>query len=150
VWNPHSQKNILALEKIQNRRTRWICGSRFNSQTFTWSKSSNDCCNELHWPPLSTCQKYLSVATMYDILHHHISLDFFSFSSSRTIGCTPSRYYANTPLSICIDICFLQIVYISGTVSLFTYFLYPTIFRLDIYCIIFCGQMISCVSYLYR
>ena len=87
VWNPHTQKNILALEKIQNRGARWICESRFNPHTNSWSKSSGDCCHELHWPSLSNRQNYLSVTTMYDMLHHHISFDFsnfFTLSSSPT------------------------------------------------------------------
>ena len=65
VWNPHTQKNI---EKIQNRGTRWICGSRFNPHTNTWSKSSSDCCHELRWPSLSNRRKYLYVTTIYDML----------------------------------------------------------------------------------
>ena len=30
VWNPHTQKNISALEKIQNHGACWVCGSRYN------------------------------------------------------------------------------------------------------------------------
>ena len=29
VWNPHTQKNISALEKIQNRGARWVVGADF-------------------------------------------------------------------------------------------------------------------------
>ena len=85
VWSPHTQKSILALEKIQNCGAHWVCGSRFNPHTSTWSKSSSDCCHELHWPSLSTRRKYLSIMTIYDKLHHHISLEFsslFIFSTS--------------------------------------------------------------------
>ena len=34
LWNPHTNKNVSTLEKIQNRDTHWVCGSRFNPQTF--------------------------------------------------------------------------------------------------------------------
>ena len=47
VWNPHTQKNISVLENIQNRAARWVCRSRFNPCTNTWSKSSCVCCSEL-------------------------------------------------------------------------------------------------------
>ena len=43
---------------------------------------------ELHWPSLSTQHcKYLTIVTIYDILHCHISLplfNYFMFSSSPT------------------------------------------------------------------
>ena len=91
VWNPHTQKNIIALEKIQNCGACWVCGSRFNPHTSTWSKSSRDCCHELHWPSLFTRQKYLSLTTMYDMLHCHISLDFSSFF---TFSTSPTRSHS--------------------------------------------------------
>ena len=87
VWNPHTQKNISVLKNIHNRAACWVCGSRYNPCTNTWSKSSCVCCSELRWPSLSTCRKFLSLITMYDMLHHHISLDFsnfFTLSSSQT------------------------------------------------------------------
>ena len=40
MWNPHPQENISALEKIQNCVARWVCGSRYNYHSHTWSKSS--------------------------------------------------------------------------------------------------------------
>ena len=71
ICNPHTQKNISALEKIQNRGTRWVCGSRYNCHSHTWSKSFS---HELHWPSLSIHRKYLTIVTIYDIYHCHISL----------------------------------------------------------------------------
>ena len=85
VWNPHTHKNSIALERVQNRGSRWICGSRFCPRTYKWSKSSEECCTELSWPSLSTRRKHLSLTIIYDILHHHISLKFsnyFTFSSA--------------------------------------------------------------------
>ena len=90
VWNPHTQKNISALEKIQNRGACWVCGSRYNCHSHTWSKSSSECCHELHWPSLSTRRKYFTIVTIYDIYHCHISLPFSS-SFSFTNSCTRSH-----------------------------------------------------------
>ena len=91
MWNPHTQKNILALEKLQNRGARWVCGSRFNPHACTWSRSSSDCCRELQWPSLSNRRGYLSVTTIYDMLHHNISLDFSSFF---TLSSSPTRSHS--------------------------------------------------------
>ena len=68
VWNPHTKKNIDKLEAIQLHGARWVCGSRYNRSTFSWSKPSIQCRNELNWPPLSTRRNYLSLITMHDIL----------------------------------------------------------------------------------
>ena len=87
VWNPHTNKNSIALERIQNRGARWICGSRFCPCIYRWSKSSKECCTELFWPSLSTRRKYLSLTMIYDILHNHVLLqfsDYFTFSSTST------------------------------------------------------------------
>jgi len=87
AWNPHTQKNISALEKIQNRGARWVCGSRFNPISFKWSKSSEVCREELHWPSLSTRREYLCLTVVYDMLHKHVSLsfnDYFTLSSTTT------------------------------------------------------------------
>ena len=54
VWNPHTHKNSISLERVQNRGSRWICGSRFCPTTYKWSKSSEECCTELSLPSLST------------------------------------------------------------------------------------------------
>ena len=93
VWNPHTQKNISALEKIQNRRAHWVCGSRYNCHSHTWSKSSSECCHELHWSSLSTGQKYLTIVAIYDIYHCHIFLPFSS-SFSFTNSCTRSHFFS--------------------------------------------------------
>jgi len=87
VWNPHTHKHIFTLEKIQHRGAHWVRGSRYNCHSHTWSKSSSECCCELHWLSLSTRCEYLTIVTIYDVSHCHISLPFsnyFSFSNSPT------------------------------------------------------------------
>ena len=87
VWNPSTQKNVTKLESVQLRAARWVAGSRFNRHTLKWSKSSLECRSHLNWPELSIRRQYLSMLTVYDILHQRIALkfsDYFSFTSSCT------------------------------------------------------------------
>ena len=87
VWNPYTQKNVTKLESVQLRAARWVAGSRFNRHTLKWSKSSLECRSHLNWPELSIRRQYLSMLTVYDILHQRIALkfsDYFSFTSSCT------------------------------------------------------------------
>lgn len=101
VWNPHTQKNISQLEAIQLCAACWICGSRFNHSNFKWSKSSSQCRSDLNWPKLSTCQNFLSIPTVHDILHKCIALrfsDYFTYSSSCIHDLTPSPCTANPQL----------------------------------------------------
>ena len=90
VWNPHTKKNIDKLEAIQLHGAHWVCGSRYNRSTFSWSKPSIQCCNELNWPPLSTRRNYLSLTTMHDILHKCSCFDFFQYFSFSSL-CTRSH-----------------------------------------------------------
>ena len=140
MWNPHTQKNILALEKIQNRGARWICGRRFNPHTNTWSKSSSDCCHELRWPSLSNRRKYLSVTTMYDMLHHHISLDFsnfFTLSSSLTRSHFLSILCKHSSINSHKYSFFINNIYIWNCIP-YNIILYPAILLLSAYYITFC------------
>ena len=66
VWNPHTQKNILALEKLHNRGARCVCGSRFNPHACTWSRSSSDCCRELQ------CMAISFQPSRVSLCNHHI------------------------------------------------------------------------------
>ena len=147
MWNPYTQKNISVLENIQNRATRWVYGSGFNPHTNTWSKSSCVCWSELQWPSLSTHRKFLSQITMYDMLHHHISLDFCNFLLFPVLklDLTPSPFYVNTCLPICIGIPFLLIVLI---VFLLTYFLPHVVLLLNAYYIDSCALYNNFLLYL--
>ena len=69
LWNPHTVSDRAALESVQRRAARWVCGSRWSPVQKHWSKSSDVCLQELRWPTLSSLQNYLSVSMMYDILH---------------------------------------------------------------------------------
>ena len=69
VWNPHTVSDKTSLEYVQRRAARWACGSRWSPVQKEWSKSSDTCLQELHWPTLSSRRNYLSVTMMHDILH---------------------------------------------------------------------------------
>ena len=88
VWNPHTAADKATLESVQRHAARWACESRWSPMQNGWSKSSDDCLHELHWPTLSSRRNYLSVFMMYDILYgRYNSLnfsDYCSFNSSCT------------------------------------------------------------------
>ena len=89
----------LRLESVQRCAARWACGSRWSSVQRQWSKSSDVCLQELHWPTLSSRQ---------DILHgRYDSLKLSDYCRFNT-SCT--RAYSMTlvpPQSILIDFLFL-------------------------------------------
>ena len=66
VWNPYLQKHIHALESIQRRATRLICGS---------SLSYDDRLKKLGWSTLEDRRKYLSLVTLYKILFGYIDIN---------------------------------------------------------------------------
>ena len=88
VWSPHTVSDKATVESVQRRAARWACGSRWSPLQNQWSKSSNVCLQELHWPTLSSRRNYLNVSMMYDILHgQYNSLkisDYCTFNTSCT------------------------------------------------------------------
>ena len=113
VWSPYLRKDIDRLEKVENRAARWI-GAKWNSSTYQWSKSSELCRSELHWPTLETRRKVLSCCQTFKIIHHMNCIDFdkyFSFtllsttrSHSLSLQCKSSRvnayrhsFFVNSP-----------------------------------------------------
>ena len=83
----YQQKDIQLLESIQRHAARWVCGSRWDPSVFSWSKSSDQCLNQLGWPLLKLRRDYLSVNLLYDIINNIITVkltDFCSFVSSCT------------------------------------------------------------------
>ena len=61
AWNPHQQKEIETLEKVQRRAVRWICSARWDPSTFTWSKRYDEALKDLHWPTLELRRHFLSL-----------------------------------------------------------------------------------------
>ena len=54
VDNPHTVSDKATLESVQRHAARWVCGSRWSPVRKHWSKSSDVCLQELHWPTLSS------------------------------------------------------------------------------------------------
>ena len=81
LWNPFTQKNIQLLENIQHRAARWVCGSRWDPSVFSWTKSSDQCLEQLRWPSLKSRRDYLSVNLLYDIINNKIAVKFSDFCS---------------------------------------------------------------------
>ena len=52
---------------LQKRAARWIY-SKWNPNTFTWSKTTEACLQELHWPSLVSMHSYLCIAFLFDLL----------------------------------------------------------------------------------
>ena len=99
VWSPHLKKDISALEKVQKRAARWMC-AHWNNQNFSWSKSYEECLNELHWTTLSQRRDILTCCQVYKIVNHLDCIPFqhyFSFSLCKSrshnlkLSCNHSR-----------------------------------------------------------
>ena len=76
VWHLYSNTNVNLLESIQRRAACWASNSRWNPLSYYWSKSSDDCMQELHWPTIKQRHKYFSICHVHDSLHHRSSLPF--------------------------------------------------------------------------
>ena len=112
-WNPFTQKNIQLLENIQRCAACRVCGSRWDPSMFSWTKSSDQCLEQLRWPSLKSRHDYLSVNLLYDIINNKIAVkfsDFCSFVSSctrrhslsilplqSTINALRYSFFGNTP-----------------------------------------------------
>ena len=103
VWNPHTTKNITAIESVQRRAAHWAAGSQWNPDLKSWTKSSADCMSSLKWPTLET-RIYLCVAFLYDILHkRYSSLRFDSFYKFKS-SCTRQHSLCIAPLQATINV----------------------------------------------
>ena len=76
VWHPYTTKNINTLESVQRRAARWASNSKWDAISHCWSKSSDDCIQELHWPTIQQRHNYYSICLVHDSLHHRNSLSF--------------------------------------------------------------------------
>ena len=87
VWSPHSAKDSALLEAVQNRAARWIVKSHWDPAILKWTKSSNDCVSELHWPSLASRRVFLTCLFVFQIFHEQVISGLkmcFVLSSSNT------------------------------------------------------------------
>ena len=99
VWFLHTTKNINTLERVQSRAARWAAGSRWNTSSYCWSKSSDDCLKELNWPSIHQRHIYFSICQVHDILHnrHCVSFsDHFQLSKVRPLNIRPASSTINS------------------------------------------------------
>ena len=68
VWDPHTQKDILMLEKIQRR------ASRFVTNSYSWSVSVTNLINNLGWKSLQNRRACIKATMMYKISNNLINM----------------------------------------------------------------------------
>ena len=68
VWDPYTQKDILAIESVQRRRARFV----YNN--YSSYASVTNMLQNLNWPPLAHCRHQLKAITMFKIMHHLIDI----------------------------------------------------------------------------
>jgi len=79
IWCLHLTKDVSQLESVQWHAAGWVCDSRRNSTSHTWSKPSETCIDELKWSSLHTRRSFSSVCLTHDILHKRVSIPFSIF-----------------------------------------------------------------------
>ena len=68
VWDPYTQKDILAIESVQRRCARFV----YNN--YSSYASVTNMLQNLNWPPLAHCRHQLKAITMFKIMHHLIDI----------------------------------------------------------------------------
>ena len=68
VWDPYTQKDILAIESVQRRYARFV----YNN--YSSYASVTNMLQNLNWPPLAHCRNQLKAITMFKIMHQLIDI----------------------------------------------------------------------------
>ena len=69
IWGPHLAKDKEALEKTQNRTTRWVSGLWPREPT-----SITKLCKDLKWPTLEQRQQDIRLTYMYKIMNTEVAI----------------------------------------------------------------------------
>ena len=69
IWDPHWKKDQDALQKIQNRAVRWVCGKSPREQV-----SISQLASDLKWHMLEQRRKSQRLALMYKIVHGEVAV----------------------------------------------------------------------------
>ncbi|KAI8479428.1 hypothetical protein Bbelb_428470 [Branchiostoma belcheri] len=69
VWDPHSNKDIATLEKVQRRAARWVC-SRYRQ-----TSSVESMLEDLEWETLQQRRRKARLTTFYKLHHGMITVD---------------------------------------------------------------------------
>ena len=97
VWNPHEQKNIETLEKVQRRAARWIT-AKWDSVRKEWSKSYEQSKEELGWPSLRQRRTALQLCQLYKIVNHLDCIAFSKYFSWNPSSSTRSHKFSIFPI----------------------------------------------------
>ena len=68
VWDPHTQKNINTIEKVQRRAARFVCNSYFNKSSVT------NMINTIGWPTLQHRRTVQRLCMLYKMSNHFIAI----------------------------------------------------------------------------
>ena len=68
VWDPYTEKDILAIESVQRRCARFVYNN-YSSYVSVTNMLQN-----LNWPPLTHCRNQLKAITMFKIMHQLIDI----------------------------------------------------------------------------
>ena len=68
IWEPHTQKDITSLEKVQRHAARFVCDnySRF--------ASVSEIISYLSWPTLLQCRKEQKAVIMFKFVHNLVDI----------------------------------------------------------------------------
>ena len=86
VWNPHTEKDCVLLDAIQNRAARCILKSRWYPESLRRTKSSRECVLTLNWPFLSTRRMYFIIMFLFNIQLPWTAFIYYQISPFATIS----------------------------------------------------------------
>jgi len=89
IWDPHTQKDVLNLEKIQKR------ASRFVMNRYLWSISVTNLIGNLGWESLQSRRSHLNVTMIYKITNSLVSIP----CSQSLIPCASTINFAISSLT---------------------------------------------------
>ena len=94
VWNPHTVYLTGLFWNLSNsmQHIGFVAIAGLLCRSFRVSHHADTCLQELHWPTLSSCQNYLSVSMMHDILHGRY--DSLKISNYCTVNSSCARAHS--------------------------------------------------------
>lgn len=89
IWDPHTKRNILQIEKVQRRAARWTCND-FDSRS-----SVTDLLQELGWRSLEQRRADARLCLFYRIVHGLVAVplpEYIQLLNSRSRSCHSLTY----------------------------------------------------------
>ena len=87
IWDPHLQKDINSLEKVQRKAARWA------KSDYSPQSSVTTMMEDLKWEPLANRRKSAKLGLFHKIHHNNVELDFkrdfdLSYATRMTRACS--------------------------------------------------------------